>query len=58
MDITEEIQQLIIKHATSGQIQRLAVAQGMVPMHVDGYLKALNGQTTLEEVNRVAANMA
>jgi type IV pilus assembly protein PilB len=58
MNISEEVQQLIIKHATSGQIQRLAVAQGMVPMHVDGYLKALNGQTTLEEVNRVAANMA
>jgi len=58
MDITEEVQQLILKHATSGQIQRLAIAQGMVPMHVDGYLKALNGQTTLEEVNRVAANMA
>ncbi|MCL1876573.1 Flp pilus assembly complex ATPase component TadA [Candidatus Saccharibacteria bacterium] len=58
MDITEEIQQLIIKHATSGQIQRVAIAQGMIPMHVDGYLKALNGLTTLEEVNRVAMNMA
>ena len=58
MEITEEIQQLIVKHATSSQIQRLAVAQGMVPMHADGYLKALNGQTTLEEVNRVASNMA
>jgi len=58
MNITEEIQQLIIKHATSSQIQRVAVAQGMVPMHVDGYLKALSGMTALEEVNRVAANMA
>ena len=58
MEITEEVQQLIIKHATSSQIQRLAVAQGMIPMHVDGYLKALNGMTTLDEVNRVAFNMA
>lgn len=58
MDITEEIRQLIIKHATSSQIQRVAVAQGMIPMHVDGYLKALDGLTTLEEVNRVASNMA
>ncbi|MCL2280995.1 GspE/PulE family protein [Candidatus Saccharibacteria bacterium] len=58
MNITEEIQQLIIKHATSSQIQRLAIAQGMIPMHVDGYLKALNSMTTLEEVNRVASNMA
>jgi len=58
MEISEDVQQLIIKHATSSQIQRLAVAQGMIPMHVDGYLKALNGMTTLEEVNRVASNMA
>lgn len=58
MEITEEIQQLIIKHATSSQIQKIAITQGMIPMHLDGYLKALSGQTTLEEVNRVAANIA
>lgn len=58
MEITDEIQQLILKHATSGQIQKVAIAQGMIPMHVDGYLKALAGQTTLEEVNRIAANIA
>lgn len=58
MEITDEVQQLIIKHATSGQIQKLGEAQGMIPMHMDGYLKALNGLTTIEEVNRVAANMA
>ncbi len=58
MEITEEIQQLIIKHATSSQIQKVAVAQGMIPMHLDGYMKALAGQTTLEEVNRIAANVA
>lgn len=58
MEITEEIQQLVVKHATSSQIQRMAIAQGMIPMHVDGYFKALNGLTTIEEVNRVASNMA
>lgn len=58
MEITEEIQQLIIKHATSSQIQKIAITQGMIPMHLDGYLKALSGKTTLEEVNRVAANIA
>jgi type IV pilus assembly protein PilB len=58
MEVTEEVQQLIVKHATSSQIQRMATAQGMVTMHQDGYLKALNGQTTLEEVNRVASNMS
>jgi len=58
MDITEEIQNLIVKHATSAEIQKMAVQQGMVTMREDGYLKALRGLTTLEEVNRVAANMA
>lgn len=58
MEITDEIQQLIIKHATSSQIQKVGVAQGMIPMHEDGMLKALQGLTTVEEVNRVAANIA
>lgn len=58
MDVNETIQNLIIKHATSGEIQRQAVADGMVTMRQDGYFKALQGLTTLEEVNRVAANMA
>lgn len=58
MDISESIQNLIVKHATSAEIQRQAVAEGMVTMRQDGYLKALQGSTTIEEVNRVAANMA
>lgn len=58
MDVTETIQNLIVKRATSADIQRQAVAEGMVTMRQDGYLKALQGLTTLEEVNRVAANMA
>ncbi len=58
MDVSETIQSLIVKHATSAEIQRQAIAEGMVTMRQDGYLKALQGLTTLEEVNRVAANMA
>ncbi|MBI5906555.1 Flp pilus assembly complex ATPase component TadA [Candidatus Saccharibacteria bacterium] len=54
-EVTEAIQDLIIKHATSSTIQRMAQTQGMVSMRQDGYLKALAGQTTLMEVNRVAA---
>lgn len=58
MDVTEEIQNLIIKRSTSAEIQKVAVAQGMVTMRQDGYLKALGGLTTMEEVNRVAADSA
>lgn len=58
MDVSEEIQGLIVKRATSAEIQNMAMKQGMITMREDGYLKALQGMTTLEEVNRVAANMA
>lgn len=52
--VTEEIQDLILKRATSADIQRVAQSQGMVTMREDGYLKALAGLTTITEVNRVA----
>ena len=54
-EVTEGIQKLILKRSTSSEIQNLAQTQGMVTMRQDGYLKALAGQTTLAEVNRVAA---
>lgn len=58
MDVTETIQQLIVNRATSSQIQKQAIAEGMITMRQDGYLKALQGITTLEEVNRVTADTA
>ena len=58
MDVTEEIQQLITSHATSSEIQRKAQEQGMVTMRQDGYLKVLQGITTIEEVNRVTSDVA
>ncbi len=54
-DVTEPIQDLVIKRATSNEIQKAAIAQGMVTMREDGYLKALAGYTSLAEVDRVAA---
>ncbi len=58
MDVNTDIQNLIVARATSSEIQRLAVSQGMITMRQDGYLKALQGITTIEEVNRVAADTA
>lgn len=53
LDVTEQIQQLIIQRATSAEIERVAIEQGLVTMSQDGYFKALQGLTTLEEVSRV-----
>ncbi len=58
MDVNTDIQKLIVERATSSEIQRLAVSQGMITMRQDGYLKALSGVTTLEEVNRVTSDTA
>ncbi len=56
--VTEEIQDLILKRSTSGEIQKMAMSQGMVSMRQDGYLKTLAGITSVSEVNRVAAESA
>jgi type IV pilus assembly protein PilB len=53
--VSEAIQELIMKQSTSSQIEKAAQAEGMINMRQDGYLKALDGRTTLAEVNRVAA---
>jgi type IV pilus assembly protein PilB len=58
MDVTEAIQNLIVARATSAELQRKAQQQGMVTMRQDGYLKVLQGITTVEEVNRVTSDTA
>jgi len=47
------IQKLIVANATSNQIQDQAMSEGMVTMQTDGLVKALRGQTAIEEVLRV-----
>jgi len=51
---TDAIQKLIMAHATSAQIQQQAIADGMMTMQIDGLIKALRGETTVEEVLRVS----
>lgn len=47
------IQKMIVANATSNQIQDQAIIEGMVTMQTDGLIKALRGNTTVEEVLRV-----
>jgi len=51
---TLNIQKLIMSNATSNQLQSQAIAEGMVTMQTDGLIKALRGETTIEEVLRVS----
>ena len=52
--MSDAIRQAVLKHATAGEIMRLAIAEGMTTMYRDGLRKALDGRTTIEEVVRVA----
>jgi type IV pilus assembly protein PilB len=53
LKITPTIRELIIKGATSGEIEVQAKKEGMLTMLEDGIFKAVEGMTTIEEVLRV-----
>ena len=48
------IEKLIMTRASSDQIQQQAISEGMMTMQIDGLIKALRGETTIEEVLRVS----
>lgn len=53
LDNSVAVQKLIVENATSNTIQDLAVKEGMMTMQIDGFIKALRGQTSIEEILRV-----
>ena len=55
MPITETIKELIMQGTDSGKIQEQARNQGMMTMIEDGFVKAAQGITSVEEVLRVIA---
>ncbi|OGH19987.1 MAG: hypothetical protein A3D74_03775 [Candidatus Levybacteria bacterium RIFCSPHIGHO2_02_FULL_37_13] len=54
LKMSEKILGLVIENSDSGTIEKQAVQEGMITMKQDGYLKVLQGITTVEEVIRVA----
>ena len=53
LPVTESIKELIVQNATSDKIAHQAQSEGMLTMVEDGFVKAAQGLTTLEEVLRV-----
>ena len=53
LEMSDPIRRLVMRHATSGELQDLAVSEGMRTMYEDGLIKCQKGITTLEEVLRV-----
>ncbi|GAA3125409.1 GspE/PulE family protein [Planomonospora alba] len=54
MPMTPEIERLTVQHASATEVQRVAEAQGMHALRTDGLVKAASGQTSVQEVLRVA----
>ncbi len=54
LPVTDGISKLILSHTDANEVERKAVEEGMITMKQDGYLKAIEGVTTIEEVLRVA----
>lgn len=54
LPVSEKVSRLILERASAGEIEKQAKEEGMIMMKEDGYLKALEGITSLEEVLRVA----
>ena len=53
LGVSEKIQNMIVANSTSTDIQTQAIKEGMITMQQDGFIKALQGITTIEEILRV-----
>ncbi|MBP6880710.1 type II/IV secretion system protein [Candidatus Saccharibacteria bacterium] len=53
LGVSEKIQNMIVANSTSAEIQHQAIKEGMITMQQDGFIKALQGITTIEEILRV-----
>jgi type IV pilus assembly protein PilB len=54
LEVSVSIQDLIMKRAPTSQIEAKAVEEGMILMWQDGFIKCLQGKTTVEEIIRVS----
>ncbi len=55
MAVTEDIERMAVARSSSAEIKTLAIQQGMQTLRMDGWQKALMGETSIEEILRVVA---
>ena len=53
LEMSDAVRRLVMRHATSGELQEKAVAEGMRTMYQDGMIKCRKGVTSLDEILRV-----
>lgn len=54
LPVSSNVAKMIMQRSDAAAIEKLAVTEGMLMMKQDGYIKVLEGITTIEEVLRVA----
>ena len=52
-EIDKEMEKLILKSPAISEVQELAEKKGMITLLQDGFIKVLDGITSIEEVMRV-----
>lgn len=53
LEMNDFIREAVMRHADAGEIKKIAVKNGMTTLLEDGFKKALDGLTTIEELLRV-----
>jgi general secretion pathway protein E len=56
MQMTDQLRKHIMNHENSTKLLEAALEDGMLTMFIDGLTKALDGQTTVDEVLRVTSD--
>jgi len=55
MTVSEEIERLAVLRASTAEVQKVAIEQGMITLRYDGWMKIHRGLTSIEEILRVVA---
>ncbi len=55
MVMSEDIRQAILRGASAEEVEAIAVGEGMLTLEQDGLIKALAGDTSLEEILRIVS---
>ncbi|MGH2819474.1 MAG: type II secretion system ATPase GspE [Actinomycetota bacterium] len=53
MSVSEDLERMVVEHASSEDMKKVAVEQGMLTLRADGMEKVRLGQTSIEEILRV-----
>jgi len=54
LEVTESIESLVIKRVASSEIKQRAIAEGMCTLRDDGWVKVMEGMTSIDEVLRAS----